>query len=619
MAQETEEIKSKIDIIELIGGYIKLIPAGANHRALCPFHNEKTPSMMVSQPKQIWKCFGCGEGGDIFDFIMKIEGVEFPEALKILAYKAGVVLKNRDFNKDNKNSRLYAVLDLTVRYWQKVLADSPRAETIRAYLKDRGLSPEVIEDFKLGYAIDSWDDLSQFLIKKGYQENEIFLSGLSVKKDKGTGYYDRFRGRVMFPIIDLSGRTIGFGGRTMSKEDTAKYINTPQTTVYNKSRVLYGLYQAKESIKENNLCVLVEGYMDVIPSHQANVKNVVSISGTALTDDQIKILKRYTNNLALALDMDAAGRRAAERSIEVALGQEMNVKIVNLPQGKDPGECIKNNPDDWQKSIQSAQSVMNYYFERALEGRNVDQPVDKKIITKILLEKINQISNKVEQDHWLKELAQRLSVSENILREIIVKIKPLSQPESKTDSPDSSIKSAPLDRDLMLIKKILSLIFAFPEHLKHLTKSLPVDFLENEMAINLYKEAVLYYTKNTGVKKDTVDNSEKDDDSDLFDVLKHRFEGNKSDSESLKLLDEAFLLSQKDFTDLSEKEIKFELDSLIQSLKDNYVKKSIDVLKLNLEKIEKEFQNNQGDKKLKGEIDKISLKLSDLIKQKNNS
>jgi DNA primase len=233
--------------------------------------------------------------------------------------------------------------------------------------------------------------LSDFLVKKGYRPEEIFKAGLSVNKERGSGFYDRFRHRLIFPIIDHHGRTIGFGGRALKKDEPAKYINSPQTEIYNKSEALYGLYWAKDAIRKADQCILVEGYMDVIPSHQAGVKNVISISGTALTDQQLHNLKRYTGNLALSLDMDEAGQRAALRSIEAALQNEMNVKVITLPQGKDPGECATNNPADWREAISQAESVMDYFFARAMVGRNINQPEDKKEIARFLITKIVQL------------------------------------------------------------------------------------------------------------------------------------------------------------------------------------------------------------------------------------
>ena len=301
---QVDEIKSKVDIVEIIQEYIQLKPAGANWKAPCPFHNEKTPSFMVSRDKQIFHCFGCGEGGDIFTFVQKIENIDFPEALKILAEKAGVKLKKIDPTLVSQKTKLMDICHLAAEFFHKALTSSKEGQISRDYIAKRKLSPQTLADFKIGYAPDSWDLLLNLLRKKGYKDNDIFLAGLVVKNDRGQ-LYDRFRQRLMFPIFDQHGNIVGFTGRILdaSKENQGgKYVNTPQTLIYNKSLIAYGLDKAKSEIKKQDLVVVVEGNMDVIASHQAGIKNVIASSGTALTLEQLKILQRYSNNLALAFD-----------------------------------------------------------------------------------------------------------------------------------------------------------------------------------------------------------------------------------------------------------------------------------------------------------------------------
>src|SRR3989338_6558560 len=421
MAGQVDEIKARIDIVDLVSEYIRLKQAGTNWRALCPFHNEKTPSFMVSRDKQIWHCFGCSEGGDIFSFIQKMEGLEFPEALRLLAQKAGVKLVSQDPKLASQRNRLLDVCQLAARFWHQVLLESAQAESVRTYLKNqRQINQTTIEDFKLGYAADSWDTLIKFLKNKGFSDQEIFLAGLSVKKERANDFYDRFRGRLMFPINDLHGNQIGFSGRTLKAEEKAgKYINTPQTLIYNKSLVVFNLDKAKEFIKKDNLAVAVEGQMDVLAAWQAGTKNVIATSGTALTLDQLQIIKRYTDSLSIAFDADLAGQSAAKRGIDLALGQELNVKVIVLQQGKDPDECIKNNPGDWLAAVKQAKSIMEYYFEQTLSRVNLHQVEGKKEAAKILLPIIAKIGNKIEQAHWLQKLAELLQVSESVLREKI--------------------------------------------------------------------------------------------------------------------------------------------------------------------------------------------------------
>ncbi|OGZ34602.1 MAG: DNA primase, partial [Candidatus Portnoybacteria bacterium RBG_13_41_18] len=332
-----DEIKSRIDILELVGSYITLAKAGRNWRARCPFHNERTPSFVVSPERQIWHCFGCGAGGDIFGFVKQIEGVEFGDALRILARRAGVVLKRQDPAIQTQRKRLYEVCELAAKFYEKQIESKIGQKAFQYLIKERGLKKETIKNWRLGWAPDDWNTLSDFLRQRGFLEQEIFDSGLIIKKDPstGSGYnvrdnYDRFRSRIMFPIFDIQGQVVGFAGRIFGKEDlnVGKYINTPQTILYDKSRLLYGLNFGKLDIRQSNACVFVEGNLDVIMSQQAGIKNTVASSGTALTIAHLQIIRRYAENLIFSFDTDAAGDNATLRSIELALENDFNIKIT---------------------------------------------------------------------------------------------------------------------------------------------------------------------------------------------------------------------------------------------------------------------------------------------------
>ena len=322
---QAEEIKSKLDIVEVIREYVQLKPVGVNFTARCPFHRERTPSFVVSPERQIWRCFGCGKGGDVFSFVMEIEGLNFIEALRQLAPKAGVQLRSYNPQETSRRNRLLDAADLAAKYYHKVLLETPEAAGARQYLQQRGLKPETIAEWQIGYSRESWDDLFNFLKAKGFSEQEIFLAGLSVKKEQGVGYYNRFRGRIMFPINDAAGNPVGFSARVSPEREATermgKYINSPQTQIYDKSKILFGLDKAKNFIREAETAMVVEGQMDALSSHQAGFKNAVASSGTALSGDQIKLLKRYADNVLFAFDVDTAGQIAAERGIEQALGQ----------------------------------------------------------------------------------------------------------------------------------------------------------------------------------------------------------------------------------------------------------------------------------------------------------
>jgi len=368
-----DEIKNRLDIVEVVGSYIKLQRAGANFRALCPFHSEKTPSFFVSPARQIWHCFGCGKGGSIFNFIMEIEGVEFGDALRILAQRAGVELKRQPPELRTQRQRLYEISEWATRFFEKQLEGSSLGKEAKKYLLSRGINEESIKKWRIGYSPDTWEGLSNFLVSKGYKKEELEQAGLAIKSDQGS-FYDRFRGRIIFPIFDLNSQVVGFSGRIFKTTDPAKYINTPNTLIYDKSRILYGLDKAKVEIRKKESCILVEGNTDVIITQQAGWENAVATSGTALTPFQLKILKRYSDNLLIAFDMDLAGETATKRGIDLAQTQGFNIKVVRLPEGKDPAETIAMNPNQWEKAINSAVSILDFYFETAFAKADPKTP-----------------------------------------------------------------------------------------------------------------------------------------------------------------------------------------------------------------------------------------------------
>ena len=423
-----DEIKNRLDVVEVIGQYIKLQKSGANYKAPCPFHSEKKGSFFVSQTKQIWHCFGCQRGGDIFGFVKEIEGVEFGDALRILANKAGVELQKQTPEAAlirSEREKFYEECELAAKFFEKQIEASGAGREAKKYLLSRGLSEASVKEWRVGYAPDSWHGLSNFLAASGYQNNEIEKAGLAVRSEIGS-VHDRFRGRIMFPIFDFNSQVVGFGGRIFrpKKDDEAKYINTPNTILYDKSRILYGLDRAKIEIKKKNACVLVEGYTDVIMSFQAGFTNVVSTSGTALTPFQLKIMKRYTDNLVLGYDMDLAGDTANKRGIDLAQAQGFNVKVVRPPyEGKDPADVIAQDPGEWEKALKSPKSIQEFYFENAFASNDKKTIEGKKAIAKILLPSVKRIDNQVEQTYWLQKMARDLGVREDDLRAEMKKIK----------------------------------------------------------------------------------------------------------------------------------------------------------------------------------------------------
>ena len=424
MQSSSEEIKNKLDIIEVIGQYVKLQKAGANYRGLCPFHKEKTPSFFVSPSRQIWHCFGCSLGGDIFSFVMKMENIEFKEALKILAQKAGVDLVYENPQVRSQKQRIIDVNKEAAGFFEQNLW---KEKTVIDYLLKRGLEEETIKEFHLGWASDEWNELSNFLVKKGFKSNEILASGLAIPKN--TDIYDRFRSRIMFPIEDSSNNIVAFTGRIFQSkaslktirdlEKIGKYINSPQTLIFDKSKILYGLSKSKDYLRSKGNTLLVEGQMDFLAAWQSGIKNMVATSGTALTPYQLKILKRYNDTLVLGFDMDEAGEKAAERGIELALSKEFNVKILRLPEGKDLADFLmdEGNKASIKDLVNKAEAIMDFYFTRAQNEGDKTNIDGKKAIASYFLPKIKKLNNVLDRSFWINKLSRFINIPDQALED----------------------------------------------------------------------------------------------------------------------------------------------------------------------------------------------------------
>jgi len=392
-----DEVKQRTDIVEVISQYASLKKAGRNLTALCPFHSEKHPSFFVYPEQQSWHCFGaCNTGGDVFSFIMKKQNVDFGEALRLLAQRAGITIPSR-FEPEaerGERERLYQVNQVAAQYFHNLLLNSPSGEKARNYLVGRGLSSKTIGEFQLGFSLNSWEALKQYLTEKGYTEQELLTAGLIVEGESG-GTHDRFRNKLMFPIFDIRGRTTGFGARVLD-DSLPKYVNSPQTPVFDKSSSLYGINFAEAAIRQQNVAVIVEGYMDVITAHQNSLKNVVASMGTSVTEKQVSTLKRLTpKSIALALDADAAGEEATLRSIDYENALDVEVKFVILPEGKDPDDVIKEDVKIWQDMIARALPVVDYTFTR-----------DESLAIDRLLPIIARIKDDLRRDRYVTKLAK---------------------------------------------------------------------------------------------------------------------------------------------------------------------------------------------------------------------
>ena len=476
MDSQIEEIKNRLNVLDIVGSYVKLTKTGVNYRGICPFHAEKGPSFFVSPTRQMFHCFGCGAGGDIFEFVKKIEGIEFGDALRILANKAGIELRRENPQLRSERQRLYEICDLACSFFEKQLHSGVAwGKEAKDYLLKRGITEASIKKWRLGYSPDTWQGLSDFLVGRGYTREEIVKAGLAVTSDKGNNPYDRFRGRIIFPIFDTNSQVIGFGARIFKdadKKETAKYINTPQTMLYDKSNVLYGINNAKLSIRKNNQAVLTEGYTDAIMAQQAGFENTVAVSGTALTGRHLGLLKRYSDNLLLSFDMDAAGDNATKRGINLAESQGFNIKVIKSYTEKDPADIIKDDPKTWEEAVTNARPIMDYYFDSSFAKYDKTNPDGKKQIGKIILPAIKRLQNKIEQSHWVQKLAGMLQVSETSVLEELKNIKDDAAyaPSAEVMAPAVTLASQPDVKDAngrkkLIEDKIVSLVLKDPENL----------------------------------------------------------------------------------------------------------------------------------------------------------
>ncbi len=465
MADQVAEVKGKVDIVEVIGSRVNLKPAGKYHRGLCPFHSEKSPSFYVSSELQIFKCFGCGESGDVFTFLERYEGMNFREALESLAEKVGVKLeKYRTSGVEKDDAKIYEILNLAGEYYHYLLTKHGVGSKGREYLKKRGLSNAMIDAFGLGFAPDSWDSLVKYLVgKKKYGYEEVEKAGLIIKGNRG--YYDRFRGRVMFSLRDFRGRVVGFSGRLLEEKSEAtarqeaKYINTPETSVYHKRELLFGVDVTRSEVRKKDEVVVVEGEFDVLSSYMVGVKQVVGIKGSAFTEDQIGLLRRLTRNLVLCLDADAAGDAAMRKAIELADKMGMNVKVVRISGGKDPDDLARSDARAWKDLVKKAISVYEFYIESSFEKFDSSSGLGKKKISEELAPILSKIENKVEQAHYVAVVAKRLEMDDGVVRAEMERSLKLGEGRKRDDEGGESVdKSDSWTRQELLERYVWGLL-----------------------------------------------------------------------------------------------------------------------------------------------------------------
>lgn len=491
---DIDQIRERINIVDLIAESVRLKKMGRNFKGLCPFHNERTPSFVVSPERQIWHCFGCGKGGDAFTFLMEIDRLEFPEALKILAERVGVKLELRtaDTEKTKVKQRLLEIHHLTSEFYHYILVKHVLGERARLYLKNRGVSDALVKTFGLGFAPNAWENVTKFLRKKGFSENELERGGLSLR-GRG-GWYDRFRGRLMFPLRNYRGETIAFAGRLLDPEaKEAKYINSPETPLYTKGATLYGLEVTKEAIRREGSAVVVEGEFDTISSYQAGVANVVAIKGSALTEPQVELLKRFTERIVLALDQDAAGDAAMRRGIEIADRAGLDIRVVAIPQGKDPDEAARESATIWKKSVKEAVPFYDFLIHSALARYATLDAYSKKKISDEVLPSIAKITNTIVQAHYVKDLALKLALPEEKITEAIRKSKtiPFGLQKVIETTETEAVKS----RETLVEERLFALVVQVEDIKKalvHVTERLDPSDLTKPLIKRLFIELIDY-------------------------------------------------------------------------------------------------------------------------------
>ena len=561
-----ELIKEKIDIVDFISGYINLSRAGKNWKGLCPFHKEKTPSFMVSPERQTWHCFGCNLGGDIFTFLMKYENLEFGEALRVLAEKAGVELKKVSPQEYKYIGLLYELNELAKKFFISELENNKKAFE---YILSRGLKPETISEFEIGFAPDLNDGLSIHLINSGYSPDDIIRAGLAIKNEKGR-IFDRFRGRIMFPIHNHLGKVVGFTGRILpefEKEDVGKYINSPETPIFKKSKILYGFWKSKNFIREKNSAFLVEGQMDFLASWQAGIKNTVASSGTALTEDHLSALRKLTDKLIITFDNDKAGQEAGEKAIDMALKFDFDVKIVMFQNFKDPAEAALAGEKNLLNAIEKAMPAPEFYFQKYLKQEKSNWSKDKLKNIQAVLQKLLNIESPVERNFWIKKLSEITSIDEKVLIEeaqkLIKKVKIVSRVDSKENN--NQIYSKKFNRWELLSQEFIIAL-------------LGKESLNSEIEEKKYLEPT--YQK-------------------IFELLSKGIK--KSEDPSLDEIINLIMLKSGDYLILNLEEIKKEL-------KKEYLKEKKNELTKKIREAEK--QNNED------AIKKYLAELNDLLNQK---
>jgi DNA primase len=584
--EKIQEITSANEIVDVISSYIPLKKRGKNYMAVCPFHPDKNPSMTVSIEKQVFHCFGCGAGGNVISFVQKYEKITFTETVELLAKRAGIEIKYKSGSPDlsNEISNLYEMNRLASIHFKQNLSNisGGEREFIHDYIRRRKFKKQTMTMFEIGYSGRGKNDLIKYFKEETpFKEADMESAGLVIKSERGN-YYDRFQGRLMFPIFTENGKITGFGGRKLFEDDQmGKYVNSPETKIYNKSRILYGLNFAKEFIKNEESVILVEGYMDLISLYQAGFKNIVASSGTALTEEQVKILKRYTGNIIMIYDSDEAGEKATRRGIEIILKEGMDTDIVTLPEGDDPDSIISNSgKDEFEKHLNNKKDIITYISSLYKKENKLETVNDKVKFTRDIINNISYIPDAIKRGQWLKELSKRYNLFDADLREALdVALKRNRRPEIPKTSvyiPERT-KLKGEERISLLEKELIEVLVKGDEKSHdYIAENIDVPYLENKTVIKIVERFLQEYIDEGKV--------------DISQLL------NKFEKEEEKSLITEFTLSKHEIS-TSENFEKHSFLKITENPKQNYLKYAKDVIKkIKIRKLEKEIAELKKDK-----------------------
>jgi DNA primase len=547
-----EEIKDKLSIEDLVGQYVQLKKTGRSLKGLCPFHSEKTPSFVVSPERGIAYCFGCNRGGDVFKFIQEIEGVDFGDALKILAEKTGVKLddyrKEKPVPKDQKEL-LMDVHEKAAVFYERNLWQGEEGAKVLEYLQRRGLTRESIKLFRVGFSPDSYDATHSHLLKEGFTKKMLVLAGLALSKETTMDrIYDRFRGRLMFPVFDSLGRVVAFGGRALKKEQEPKYVNSPETVIYRKSNILYGFFHAKQAIKKSGEAVMVEGYMDLIATFQAGVQNVVATSGTALTSRHLHILKPFARTLMLAFDMDLAGQEAARRAYDLSRDFEYEIKVVSLPEGKDPADFARMHGEKLAEVVKNAFGYGEYFYRKLIATYGTDGVAAKRKIMQEFMPLFHQLKSNIEKDEYVRRLADDLGLKET---QVYDEIKNVRLPDYHPARAHGSLEERPEEAKKYGVEELLiGLMINFPRMAAFLNGKIGEDLFSEQLK-PIYKA---YCDKYNDVRVEAG-----------FDVMSRLPQDIQGIAQVLSLY-----VSEK-YGEIGEEAVEREMGNLLAGMKRNYI------------------------------------------------